>query len=93
MPSFSSRDGGKLPVTFGWGERQPRRRERAVGRRGEGAEMSACSSPFMLSLLFFFFFVFLGLHSWHIRGSQARGQIRAVATGHSHNTAGSEPCL
>ena len=60
MPSFSSRDGGKLPVTFGWGERQPRRRERAVGRRGEGAEMSACSSPFMLSLLFFFFLSFLG---------------------------------
>ena len=41
------------------------------------------------------FFVFLGLHLWHPGGSQATGQIEAVATlpCHSHNNARSEPCL
>ena len=45
---------------------------------------------------FFVFLPFLGLLPRHIGGSQARShRIEAVATGlrHSHNNAGSEPCL
>ena len=41
------------------------------------------------------FFVFLGPHSRHMEGSQARDQIRATVAGlrHSHSNAGSEPGL
>ena len=42
-----------------------------------------------------FSFVFLGPHPWHTWGSQARGQIGAVAASlhHNHSKAGSKPCL
>ena len=43
----------------------------------------------------FLFFGFLGLHLWHMEGSQARGRIKAVAAGlhHSHSNAGPRPRL
>ena len=42
-----------------------------------------------------FFLIFLGPHPQHMEVSQARGRIRAVATGlyHSHSNVGSELCL
>ena len=45
-------------------------------------------------IFIFYFFVFLGPHAAY-GGSQARGQIGAVATGlhHSHSNTRSEPCL
>ena len=60
--------------------------------------------PYMLKLkslnifkkyIFFFLLPFLGLLPATYGGSQARGRIRAVATGlhQSHSNAGSEPCL
>ena len=40
-------------------------------------------------------FVFLGSHLEHMEGPQARGRIRAVASGlhHSHSSTGPELCL
>ena len=45
--------------------------------------------------MFFAFLPFLGLLPIAYGGSQAQGQIRAVATGlwQSHSNMGSEPCL
>ena len=45
--------------------------------------------------LYFFFFVFLGLHLWHVEVPRLEGRIRATAAGlrHSHSNTGSEPCL
>ena len=45
--------------------------------------------------LFFFFFVFLGLHQEHTVGCQAGGQVGAIVAGlcHSHSNEGSELCL
>ena len=53
-------------------------------------------NPFLF-FSFFCFLVFLGLHAWHMAcgGSQARGQIRAVASSlsHSHSNLGSIQAL
>ena len=45
----------------------------------------------MVIFLFYFIFVVLGPHPWHVE-VQARGQIGTVATGlhHSHSNAGAE---
>ena len=63
--------------------------------------VSTPSLPFLSFLLFFFFFFFFGLFAFSrdapaaYRGSQARGLIRAVATGlhRSYSNARSEPHL
>ena len=49
----------------------------------------------MLSVVVFFFFFFLLFKVTPTAhgSSQARGQIRATAAGHSHSNTGSEPCL
>ena len=47
------------------------------------------------TFLFLFLFVFLGPYLWHMEVSQARGQIRAGATGlrHSNSNTRSKLCL
>ena len=49
-------------------------------------------SVIFLSLSFFFFFCFLGLHLWHM---EVRGVTGAAAAGlpHSHSNTGSQPRL
>ena len=53
------------------------------------------TDQWLRKLVFFWFFVFLLVRASHVAyGSfQARGQIGAVAAGHSHSNLGSEPCL
>ena len=50
---------------------------------------------FYFILFFYFIFVFSRAAPEAYGGSQARGPIRAVATGlcHSHSNVGSKPCL
>ena len=51
--------------------------------------------PNSATLLFFYFFVFLGPHQWHMEVPRLRGQIKAEAAGlhHSHSNARSKPRL
>ena len=56
--------------------------------------LSLISTFSSITIFFFFFGLFRAAPTAH-RGSQARGQIRAIAAGlyHSHSNARSEPCL
>ena len=51
--------------------------------------------PVELVLSFFFLFIFLGSHPWHMEVPRPGVQVRVTAAGlyHSHINAGSEPHL